>query len=320
MFELIDGIRSMLDACKVVKPNDRVLIIADNEGQSIWLGQLVMNVVGSMQAEVVMAVINPPEMRGAEPPAPVAEAMKKVDTSIRVSNKAALVHTTARKEATAAGARYCPIDVTIEDIKKGASPDDILQIKERTERLSELLTKAGKARVTTPAGTDISLSLAGRQSLALHPLSPIVGALPYYAEAAISPVEGTAEGTLVIDIAFIDWNHVLREPLHFTVKDGKVKDILSGGQYSEKVRNILSNYENADNIGELGIGTSHIVPFPIYGTRRDAARIGTAHVAFGRNNDIGGETWSDVHMDALMDKATVELDGHPVLNNGELLI
>ncbi|MDP6179452.1 MAG: hypothetical protein QGG48_06125 [Desulfatiglandales bacterium] len=108
--------------------------------------------------------------------------------------------------------------------------------------------------------------------------------------------------------------------MHFPVKDGKVKDILSGGQYSEKVRNILSNYENADNIEALGIGISHIVPFPIYGTRRDGARIGTAHVALGRNNDIGGETLSDVHMDALMDKVTVELDGNRVLNNGVLLI
>ena len=53
---------------------------------------------------------------------------------------------------------------------------------------------------------------------------------------------------------------------------------------------------------------------------RDGARIGTAHVALGRNNDIGGETLSDVHMDALMDKVTVELDGNRVLNNGVLLI
>jgi leucyl aminopeptidase (aminopeptidase T) len=320
MFDIIKGIRSILESCEVVQPAQHVLIIADNEGRSMWLGNLVMNVVNSMGAEAVLTIINPPEMRGAEPPASVSAAMKNVDVSIRVSDKAALVHTTARKEATAVGARYCPIDIPIEDIKKGASADDIHLIKDRTETLAQMLTEASVAKVTTPSGTNISVSLANRQGIALHPLSPVVAGIPYYAEAAIAPVEGTAEGILVIDIAFIDWDYIMRKPLNLTVKGGKVIDVSGANEEADRLKKVLSTFENASNIGELGIGTSHIVPLPFYGTRRDAARIGTTHFALGRNNDIGGETWSEVHWDALMDQAIVELDGRCVLRNGDLMI
>jgi leucyl aminopeptidase (aminopeptidase T) len=154
----------------------------------------------------------------------------------------------------------------------------------------------------------------------IHPLSPVVAGLPNYAEAAISPLEGTAEGEIVVDMAFIDWSCLLREPMHLTVEGGRVVDVKGYKPEVEKLKAVLDKYENASNIAELGIGTSHTTPLPIYGTRRDAARIGTVHFALGRNNDIGGNTWSEIHWDALMSQATVELDGKAVLKNGEMMI
>ena len=318
---VMKGIRSILEVCETVKPKERVLVIADNEGRSTWLGQLVMNVATSMSAEAVLMIIDPPEMKGAEPPAPVAAAMKKADSIIRVTDKAAFAHTTARKEATAAGARYQPIDnIPLEDIIKGITATELQLIKERTEALATLLRQADMARVTTPAGTDLAVSLAGRQSLAIHPLSPVLGGLPYYAEAAIPPVEGTAEGIIVVDIAFVDWNSILRKPVRFTVRQGKVVEVSGSQQDADRLRNVFATYENASNIAELGIGTSHVIPLPMLGTRRDAARLGTAHFAVGRNDDFGGRTRSEVHWDTLMDQATIELDGKCVMREGNLLI
>jgi len=46
---------------------------------------------------------------------------------------------------------------------------------------------------------------------------------------------------------------------------------------------------------------------------------GTIHIALGRNNDMGGRTWSRIHADGLMDKPTVELDGEVVVNSGILV-
>lgn len=320
MQEILNGLKSIFTACDVVHPRDKVLVIADNDGKSMWLGYLALGTARAMGAEAVLTVIDPPEQRGAEPPAAVAAAMKTVNVCVRISDKAALVHTTARKEATELGVRFCPIEIPVEEIIMGASAKDIQLIRDRTEKLAKLLAQAKTARVTTPEGTNITTSIAGRPSIPLHPLSPVVAGLPNYAEAAISPVEGTAEGKIVVDIAFIDWCCLLREPMHLTVKSGKVVDVKGYKPEVERLQKVLSKYENASNIGELGIGTSHTTPLPIYGIRRDAARIGTAHFALGRNNDIGGNTWSEIHWDVLMSQATVELDGKAVLKNGEMLI
>ncbi len=322
MFNLIKGIQSILEACTAVKPGERVLVIADNEGMSISIGQILMHVANSMGAEAVLTLISPLKFMGQEPPAPVATAMKNVEVIFCVTDKVATVaHTTARKEATANGARYYGIyQIPVDDLKQGVSTEDMVLIKDRTEALAQRLTDATVARVTSPSGTDITLSLAGRQGLALSPMSSIVASLPYYAEAAIAPVEGTAEGIIVADLAVSSWSCVLREPLRYTVKAGKVVDISGSTEVADKLRKIAATDENASNIAELGIGTSHIIPWEMHGTRRDYARIGTAHIAIGRNNDIGGETLSQIHVDGLFSRATVQLDKEHVLREGNLLI
>ena len=322
MFEVIKGLRSILKACEIVVPGQRILVIADNEAYSTWLGQYVMNTAASMGAEAVLMIIDPPEMRGAEPPAPVTAAMKNANVSIRITDKAALVHSTARKEATALGARYCTIDnIPLEHIITGASARGIRTIAERTEKTARLLDSTRAVRVTTTAGTDITLSIENRKAIPLHPLSPVVAGVPYYAEAASAPVEGTAQGRLVLDLGFINWVYLLNQPIVLEVKDGKVHKIISGVKADiGKLNAALSGYENASNIAEFGIGTSHIVPLPMRGNRQDAARLGTVHFALGRNNDIGGNTLSKVHWDMLIGEATIEMDDRCIMKKGTLLI
>ena len=46
-------------------------------------------------------------------------------------------------------------------------------------------------------------------------------------------------------------------------------------------------------------------------------KLGTIHIAVGRNDDIGGETFSQIHNDFLLTKTTVWLDGTCILENGE---
>ena len=121
MQEVLDGFKSIFTACDVVHPKDKVLVIADNEGEPLWLGYLALSAVKAMGAEAVLTIIDSPEHRGAEPPAAVAAAMKTVNVCIRISEKTSLVHTTARKEASELGVKFCPIEAPVEEIKMGAS-------------------------------------------------------------------------------------------------------------------------------------------------------------------------------------------------------
>ncbi|MEK7353776.1 MAG: aminopeptidase [Chloroflexota bacterium] len=321
MLQLMERIRSMLEAVQAIKRKEQVLVIADSDGASMWMGHLVMNVVNSMGAEAVLTVITSPENTGArEPPASVAAAMKSVNSIIRITDNEALGHSNARKEATAAGARWYIIHPSeADEIRRGVSVADIGLISERTQRVAQSLTQATFVRVTGTSGTNIAMSLAGREGLALDAMGAFA-IIPYYGEAAIAPVEGTAEGIIVADLAIVQWKYLLREPLRLTIKAGKVVDVSGSMPDSKRLREMIATDENANNVAELGIGTSHIIPLPILGIRRDAARIGTAHIGIGRNDDIGGATWSRIHVDALIDGAAIELDNHCVLKDGALLI
>jgi leucyl aminopeptidase (aminopeptidase T) len=322
MFELINGLRSIVENCMHVKPGESVLVVTDNGAEAMWIGQLTANVISSLGAEAIQTIIIPGDIADVEPPAAVAAAMKSVDALIFISDKLEAGHTDANQAARAAGVRcYVINNIPVDDLKKVVSPADLQLIKERTESLAARLAQANVARVTSPSGTSLTMGVTGRGALAAYPSSRgDMGVLPDYAEAATAPVEGTAEGIIVADLAVLQWNYVLREPLRYTVREGRVVDVSGSAEDTERMRKMLSIDENANNIAELGIGTSHIIPWVMRGTRRDAGRIGTAHIGMGRNNDIGGNTFSRIHFDSLISQATVELDGHRVLEGGKLFV
>jgi leucyl aminopeptidase (aminopeptidase T) len=217
--------------------------------------------------------------------------------------------------------RFHIISASEDDLSKHElKPEDIALVKDRTIKIAKAL-KAGKvAKVTTKAGTDITFEIGGRATLAVYPSNPNNGTIPYYAESAIAPIEGTAEGTIVVDLAFRNWNYLLEEPLKITIKGGKAAEMVGAKKDYDILWKIATTDENASNIAELGIGTCHFLPRPLRGNSLDFARYDTAHLALGRNNDIGGTTMSRIHQDVLIDKPTIVIDDQCIMRDGELII
>jgi len=73
------------------------------------------------------------------------------------------------------------------------------------------------------------------------------------------------------------------------------------------------------NLAELGIGTNEKAELT-GNILEDEKILGTAHVAFGASAAIGGEVQVPVHLDVVVLKPTVELDGEPLVRDGELLV
>ncbi|MFC1958393.1 aminopeptidase [Chloroflexota bacterium] len=319
MLELLKGAKLLVETCAKIQPEDKVLIVVDDEAFPMRMGKVVLDVANSFGAETALAVMKPREGAANEPPHVIAIAMRSVNAVIYITNRHGIAHTDARKEATAAGVRlYQMIAVPEDYFKQEITAADLEKIKTRTEALAQKLTKTRHAWVTTPAGTAITMSLEGRKGIALHPLAEAMGNFPDYAEAAIAPVEGTAEGTMVIDVGILGWEHLFLKSVRCMVKSGRVVEI-EGSEDAERLRQIVATDKNASNIAELGIGTSHTIPKVYRATRMDGGIAGTIHIAIGRNNDIGGQTWSQIHHDGLMHCPTVELDGEVVVKDGILV-
>jgi leucyl aminopeptidase (aminopeptidase T) len=320
-----DNISFLIRKLVKVKAGQTFLVIVDNYARPKFIGQIVDELLASFGARTTFVVMEGRTHAGHEPPAFIAAGMKQVDVIFQVFETFNIAHTTARKEATEAGVKFFFTTTQISEdyFKKRISFKDLTRIAERTERLVEILNPARVVRLTTPYGTDLTMSVDGRQALPLHPLPNFVGTylLPDYAEAAICPQEGTSEGAVVADASVQKWGYLLREPIRFTVKKGCVDRVIGKTEDAAKFRKLIAMDEYASNCAaELGIGTSHTVPKHLQGGMWDYAIMGTVHIAVGRNNDIGGTVLSKIHNDVLMTRPTMEVDGARIIENGTFKI
>jgi len=323
MFRRMKALELIVKDCMKVTLSQHILIVTDDYARSIKISQQVAELCDSAGAEPAIAIIQSRTHHGHEPPRSIAEAMQAADIILNVAETYDLCHTDAAKRAREKGIKFviAYTDISEDYFARDISVDDLNRIKKRTERLAEIASRADKARITSPYGTDIRMSLKGRNGLPLHPLWDVVSVVPDYAEAAISPVEGSTEGILVVDASVQGWNFLLREPLRLAVKSGRVAEVSGPDEYVVRFKKLLATDENASNCAaELGIGTSHIAPKDLMGGLSDYGLAGTIHIAVGRNNDIGGETFSQIHKDLLLTKSTVWLDKLCVLENGEMKI
>ena len=324
MFRLIKPLEIIAQHCVGISPGERVLLLSDTYAASMRLAQYLFEIALSMGADAVMMVMPPFQVSGQEPPDLVTSAMKGSQAVIYVTQGFGPGHSQARVEANRAGARVAHlVDITEEHLLNiNLMLEDLRAIEARTLKLADMLTVAKTAHVRSSIGTELSMSLHGRTAIALHPMSckGLYG-VPDYSEAAIAPVEGSAEGLVVVDGSIPGWQKPLSEPLRWKVERGIVTDIQGSAKAVEKLTKTLDTDANGRNVAELGIGTSHLVSREIQGKRPDAAIIGTAHVGLGKNSSIGGKTDCRVHLDGVFTGITrLELDGVAVIENEVLLV
>jgi len=309
-----------------VKTGQELLVIADDYVRPMALARDVVDLAKSMGIEAVLAVMKTRLHHMVEPPRTVAAAMKVAGVIVQVSEYSEIIHSNARIEAAKAGARFVFMlgDNGEDYLRQPFSLEDLNKIKERTDKVMGILAKGKRARVSTPYGTDLTMSIEGRPGRNLHPLSdyPVICA-PDFAEASVAPVEGTTEGVVVINSSFEGWNYLLPKPVRYEVKKGRAQvDTVASDipEQAERFREIVTLDEMASNCAaELGIGTNHLVK-KLLGNVWDTSTVGMIHVAVGRNIDMGGTCVSIAHQDGLMTEATVKVDDILVVENGELKV
>lgn len=317
---MMKGAAKVVDVCARVRAGEKVVVVTDMETMSV--AEAVSAASLERDAEVVVLVMTPRKLDGQEPPEPVAAALRRADV-IFTPVKRSITHTDAVKNAVKAGARGIMMTAFTERMLiEGGIEADFEAIKPTAEKLASLLAGARTARLTTPAGTDITMSVEGRPGNA-H--TGIVGpgqmsTVPNI-EASISPVEGTAEGVIVAD-ASIPYYEIglLSEPVRFEVRKGMVVSI-AGGAQAQKLKKMLEEQQdpNVYNIAQLSFGLNP--KCTMQGIMlEDEGVAGTSHIGIGTSTVLGGKIKTSMHFDALMWSPTLELDGRTVMVNGQLVV
>jgi leucyl aminopeptidase (aminopeptidase T) len=304
--------------CMGAKKNEKILVITDEQKREIGLS-LHENAIRmgnfSLLVEMKSGKIN-----GEEPPKEIAELMQKFDVVFCPTAKS-LTHTDARRNASANGVRIATFPGITKEVMIRGMNADYNAISKRTIKLKKILEKGKSVRVTAPAGTDISFEIAGRKvipSKGLFHAKGESGNLPT-GETFLTPVEGTSKGVFVVDGSMADLGLIKNANIKIEVKNGYATKI-TGGILAKKLKAMLDKVgKEARNIAEFGIGTNDSAKLSGV-LLEDEKVMGTIHIALGNNVSMGGSVNVPLHLDGVVKKPTVLMDGKLLMKDGKLLV
>jgi leucyl aminopeptidase (aminopeptidase T) len=314
--ELDRAVRTVVRQCMGVSPGEDVLVVCNPVTEEI--GALMRIEAQGDGADATLAVISERDSHAAEPPRAVAAAMAAADVVLAPTIQS-LSHTAARKAASEAGVRIGTLPGVTEEMLTRLMAADLEELRRRGWAIVSALNRGSEVRITCKHGSDLRLGVEGRLGIVdAGELSNrgAFGNLPC-GEGFVAPVEGTAEGTLVID-GSIAGVGLLDTPTSLTVREGHLADT-TGSDGAALMQLLRVHGRDGTNVAELGIGTNEeaILTGNIL---EDEKILGTAHVAFGASAAIGGTVQVPVHLDCVLLEPTVEIDGEAIVSGGELLV
>ncbi len=206
--------------------------------------------------------------------------------------------------------------ISEEMFNEGAITADYKSVEELTLKFTQLLTASKTAKIVKD-GYVLEMSLLDRKgvpSTGIYKNPGESGNLPS-GEAYIAPVEGTANGEMIIDGSMVGVGK-LNSPLYVKIEDGVLKELT--GEDAHKLQILFDNTENG-TVAELGIGTN--TKARLTGIILEDEKIyGTIHIAFGTNTSFGGINKAACHLDGIILKPTLYLDNEMVIKDGIVLI
>lgn len=303
--------------CLAVKKNETVLVVTDEAEKDI--GEALYLVSKRFARESVLMLMPQRANHGQEPPPAVARAMLEADAVFLVTAMS-LSHTAARRQANSRGARIASMPGITEDMILRTLNADYGRIKRLGERISKIVSGAPHIRITTRLGTELTFSGKGRVA------HPDTGVIPFKGgftnlpagEVYLAPLEGTAEGRLVIDGAIAGmWP--LRRPIEVAITKGYAVGVGPGAEARRLWETLAPHGRQAFNVAEFGIGTNYKARLTGK-VLEDEKVLGTIHIAFGDNSTMGGVVKVPSHQDGLVTRPTVWIGGRKLMEEGRLLV
>ena len=193
-----------------------------------------------------------------------------------------------------------------------------------------MLESAETMQVTSPAGTDLEVRLAGAVRAGSHGWCTEPGTIAHWPGGLVLafPAAGSVNGTVVLAPGDLNltFKQYVRDRVALTVVDDHITDISGDGVDAQLFRSYLGAFDEPE-----AYAVSHVGWGMNSGARWDALALwdkgdvnGTEQRAFAGNflystgaNEVAGR-FCRGHFDLPMRRCTVALDGEPVVSDGVL--
>lgn len=309
-----NAVKAVFERSLKLKDTESCLIVTDTVKEPI--GRAFYDHAAKITPSVRLIVIEPTKEHAEEPPVDVAKEMLRYDVEILVTAKS-LTHTRARIAANAAGARIATMPNITEDIVNRCLDVDYEALKKESRRVYDTLRRSSSITITTALGTDMTFTVGksgffGEDGGVLD-RSGQYSNLP---EGEVSFAPETCGGVYIVDASFPGLG-LLKSPLTFEVKDGRVTDV-KGANAAEVTARLDRVGPKAYIVAELGIGLNPKAKI-IGNILEDEKVIGTVHVAVGNNTSYGRKNDVPLHLDGVIKDPDVVVDGKPLMEKGKFV-
>lgn len=316
MSDIDHAVRTVVRDCMGLRAGEELLVVCNEANRE--LGERLRSEGAAAGGDTVLCEMAERATNGTEPPPSVGAAMAAADVVLAATAQS-LSHTAARKHATEQGVRIATMPGVDGEVLARVMDVDRHQLAQRCIAVAEALSVADQARITCARGSDLTMSLTGRRAIpdAGELSEPGAwGNLPC-GEGFIAPVEGTASGKLVVDGSIASFG-LLEEPVTLSVDEGHLAGA-EGGIGPEFIDSLTHHGEWGTNVAELGVGTNDGATLS-GNVIEDEKILGTVHVAFGASAGIGGTVQVPIHLDCVVLRPTLELDGNRLVEEGTLSV
>lgn len=317
----LQGARKIVEVCADLNQGEKVLILGDTH--TVRIGELLAITAMQISGGTALTILEPRSSHGEEPPPHIAPTLKQSDV-VFMPLTYSMTHASIVEKARDNGTRVISMgDFTERMLESGGIRANFPKLKKVVDKVAGILTDGQTVQLRTKKGTDISMDISGREGNSEPGLAHTPGSFssPPNMEANVGPKEETATGKLVIDASITSPElRKVDDPITAIVEGGEIVAV-QGGSQAEVLEKVLRQIEdpNIYNIAELGIGLN---PCSSISGRmlEDEGVYKTAHIGIGDNLAYGGQVRAQGHIDLVMWRPTIAIDGSTIQEEGKLTI
>ncbi|MBR2905200.1 MAG: hypothetical protein IKC08_04810 [Lentisphaeria bacterium] len=316
---ILKNIRHILYYASGLRKGEKSLFLYDDRTEKI--AELFMEAAKQDNCISESCKLMQSRVHGEEPPDEAVEKMLESNVIFCLTHNS-LAHTQVRMEANRRGIRFLSMpSYTLSLLEDPALTAPYKEYYPRVEKMAQMLTESSILEITTSSGTFLTADLTGRKGNSCPGFTDTnhLLASPPDIEANIAPVEEKSCGNLLIDGSITcDEIGLLKEPVSIEVEKGKIRNFSSGDKKLNAVLEKMFEEEKRRVLAEIGIGFNEKAV--LCGNMLvDEGTCGAIHFGFGSNGTIGGKNLVPFHLDFVLKKPTLALDGKIIMENGKFL-
>jgi 2,5-dihydroxypyridine 5,6-dioxygenase len=322
-----------------VQPGDACAVLAESRSRPALL-DLARLALQQLGARPFVLTVPTPALTA---PVPVrstgaSDALGQLDPVVQALSRCALIvdltveglqHAAELPRILAGGARVLVVSNEHPEILERCVPQDgdEAQARDAMRRLKA----AKRMTVTSAAGTDLTIDLAGARIGGVWGFTSKPGTLTHWPGGLVLafPAAGSVNGTLVLDRGDVNltFKRYLNDPVRLVIADDHVEQIVGDSPDAELMRGYIAAWGDraAYATSHVGWGLNRRARWDAMAFYDKADFNGTELRAFAGNflystgaNEVAGRHTLG-HFDLPLRGCTIALDGEPVVKEGVLL-